>query len=276
MKSRIAALTGILLLAISCRSQRPATGDLPEDPSDPTIAVFRFEDGKPVIRAGRLHSGQFRKLSVGDYPSVSPGGGFVAYNRSLRTGIQPVEVIEIQSGIVRKFDSIPKDLAPWPESFWSKDETLIAFQVHDFTGNKDRCVVSMVDDSFWRGTDAEFRLKYPNAFKTTTLDARSSAEGRLTIENFKHVGALFFRADNGESIRLTPENMGVASSPIWLERTREALFVGRRANPPYDENRVMPGKIYLIKPEARDWANASDQEWEKAIVTDGEQVSCSK
>jgi hypothetical protein len=70
--------------------------------------------------------------------------------------------------------------------------------------------------------------------------------------------------------------MGVTSPPIWIERTREALFVGSRVCPPYGDKNVMPGNVYLIKPEARDWANASTKEWQDAIVTVGEQVSCSK
>lgn len=137
-------------------------------------------------------------------------------------------------------------------------------------------MVSMTDGSFWRGTDAEFHFKYSNAFNSTELGARRSTEGRLAIENFKHVGALFFRSDNGDSIRLTPEDMGVASAPIWIERTREALFVGRRVVWPYGDKNVMDGNIYLIKPGAKDWANASKKEWEAAIVTAGEQVSVSE
>lgn len=267
---------GLMLLAASCGKQAPAFGNLPGDPNDLTAAVFRFEDGKPVICIGKLHSHGFRKLCVGDYPQVSPSGKFVAYNQSLRAGIEPIEVIEIQTGKVRTFDSIPEDLHPYPESFWSRDETLIAFEVHDFTGNRVKCVVSMTDGSFWRGTDAEFNVRHAGAFNSTRIGARSSIEGRLAIENFKHVGALFFRSDKGESIRLTPEDMGVTSPPIWIERTREALFVGSRVCPPYGDKNVMPGNVYLIKPEARDWANASTKEWQDAIVTVGEQVSCSK
>jgi hypothetical protein len=190
--------------------------------------------------------------------------------------IQPVEVIEIQTGMVTSFPSIPRDLAPWPESFWSSNEKLVTFQVHDFDGNRNRSVVSMVDGSYWRGTDAEFDARYANAFGPTELQARHSAERRLFVENFQHVGALFFRPDKGNPIRVSAENMGVSSSPIWLERTREALFVGRRVSPPYREEDVSDGIVYLIKPEAKDWANASMKDWKEAIVASGEQVSCSK
>lgn len=272
----VTCLMCTLLFAISCDDHTHSSGELSEDPQDLTVAVYQIEDGEGSIRVAKLHLKHFHKLCVGDYPSVSPSGRFVAYNQSLSTGIHPVRVIEIQTGEVRTFDSIPKDLAPWPESFWSRDESLIAFHVHDFTGNKSRCVVSMLDGSFWRGTDVEFHDKYQGHFGSTTLCARESGEGRLTIKNFNHVGALYFRADNGDSIRLTPEDMGVASPPIWIERTGEALFIGRRVRPPYRDEDVMPGNVYLIKPEAKDWANVSTKEWHDAIVTMGEQVSASR
>jgi hypothetical protein len=262
------------LLAASCGKKDSALANLPDDPNDLTTAIFRFEDGKPVICIGNLHSHRFRTLCVGDYPRVSPSGRYVAFNQSLRTGIAPIKVIEVQTGKVRTFDSIPHDLRPWPESFWSKDESLIAFEVHDFEGNRVKCVVSMSDGSYWRGTDAEFRTKYPDAFNSINLNARRSVDGRLVVENFKHVGALFFQTGKG-AVRLTPEDMAVTAPPIWIERTGEALFVGRRVVPPYGDKDVMPGNVYLIKPEAKDWANASTKDWEAAIVTVGEQVSCS-
>jgi hypothetical protein len=258
----------------SCEKKDLVLANLPEDPNDLTTAIFRIEDGKPIICIGKLHSHRFRKLCVGDYPRVSPSGKYVAYNQSLRTGIAPIKVIEVQTGKVRTFDSIPHDLSPWPESFWSKDESLIAFEVHDFEGNRVKCVVSMSDGSYWRGTDAEFRTKYPDAFNSISLDARRSVDGRLVVENFKHVGALFFQTGKG-AVRLTPEDMAVTAPPIWIERTSEALFVGSRVVPPYRDEDVMSGNVYLIKPEAKDWANASTKDWEAAIVTVGEQVSCS-
>ena len=275
MKAKVFAIVATLLAA-SCEKKDYALANLPEDPNDLTTAIFRFEEGKPVICIGKLHSGHFRKLCVGDYPRVSPSGRYVAYNQSLRTGIAPIKVIEVQTGKVRTFDSIPHDLQPWPESFWSKDESLIAFEVHDFDGNRVKCVVSMTDGSFWRGTDAEFRTKYPDAFNSINLNARRSVEGRLIIENFKRVGALFFQNGKGGMVRLTPEDMAVASPPIWIERTGEALFVGSHVVPPYGDENVMPGNVYLIKPEAKDWANASKKDWDAAIVTMGEQVSCSQ
>jgi hypothetical protein len=273
-KAKVFTIVATLLVA-SCEKKDSSLANLPEDPNDLTTAIFRIEEGKPVICIGKLHSHRFRKLCVGDYPRVSPSGRYVAYNQSLPTGIAPIKVIEVQTGKVRTFDSIPHDLQPWPESFWSKDESLIAFEVHDFAGNRVKCVVSMADGSFWRGTGAEFRTNYPDAFNSINLNARRSVEGRLVIENFKHVGALFFQTGKGGMVRLTPEDMAVASPPIWIERTGEALFVGRRVVPPYDDKDVMSGNVYLIKPEAKDWANASKKDWEAAIVTMGEQVSCS-
>ena len=263
-------------LLVSCDEPKSSYSALSERPEDPIVAVFAVEDGKGCIRAGKLRSGHFKKLCDGDYPSLSPSGKFLAYNQSTRNGIQAVRVIEIRTGKVTIFDSIPKDIAPWPESFWSKDEKLIAFHVHDFTGNRSRCVVSMEDGSFWRGTDLEFRDKHPDDFGVTTLGARASVEGRLEIRNLKHVGALFFRSGGGESIRLTPENMGVTGTPIWIEKTGEALFVGSRVNSPYGDEDVLPGKIYLIRPGSMDWANASEKEWEKAVIMSGEQVSLSR
>lgn len=267
---------------VSCEKP-PRTGvEMPDDPSDETVAIFRFEDGKQVIYSGKLHSRRFKKICSGDYPRVSPSGRWVAYNpikdaSHRNPAIQPIEVIEIQTGQVTTFASIPRDLTPWPESVWSSDEKLITFQVHDFNGNRVRCVVNRLDGSYWRGTDAEFGAKYGTAFGPTELDARKSVDGRLSIENYKHVGALYLHSGNGKSIRLTPETMGVASTPIWIARTGEALFVGSYvARRTFKEDSVEPGNVYLIKPEALDWANASRSKWKAAIVTSGEQVSTSK
>lgn len=255
---------------------------MPDDPSDETVAIFRFEDGKQVIYSGKLHSRRFKKLCSGDYPRVSPSGRWVAYNpikdaSHRNPAIQPIEVIEIQTGQVTTFGSIPRDLTPWPESVWSSDEKLITFQVHDFNGNRVRCVVNRLDGSYWRGTDAEFGAKYGTAFGPTEIDSRKSVDGRLSIENYKRVGALYLHSGKGKSIRLTPETMGVASTPIWIERTGEALFVGSYvARHTFKEDSVEPGNLYLIKPEALDWAKASKSQWKAAIVSSGEQVSASK
>ena len=231
MRIRIASLIASLLFVVSCENQTPFVFDKGDDPADMIAAVYRVEDGEGVICVGKLHSHHFRKLCNGDYPSVSPSGRFVAHNRSVRAGIQTVRVIEIQTGKVTTFNSIPEGTAPRPESFWSKDERLIAFHVNDFNGNRGRCVVSLTDGSFWRGTNAEFAYQYPNVFRSIVLDARRSVEGRLTIENFKDVGALFYHPSNEKMIRLTPEDMAVGNPPIWIERTGEALFVGSRVPP---------------------------------------------
>ena len=194
--------------AASCGKPNRSVVEVADDPADETVAVFRFEDGKQVIYCGELHSRRLKKLCFGDYPSVSPSGRFVAYNpiadaSHRHPAIQPIEVIEVQTGKLTSFPSIPRDLAPWPESFWSSDEALVAFQVHDFEGDRGRCVVSTVDGSYWRGTDAEFEARYAKAFGSTELQARHSAEGRLFVENFQHVGALYFRPDKGNPIRIS-------------------------------------------------------------------------
>ena len=280
MKKRIANLLGLLLLAASCEKQATPVTDKPDDPSDLTIAMTGNEPGENTIKVGKLHSHHFRTLCAGDHAAVSPSGRFVAYNppwNAKTFSLSCVEVIEIQTGKVTRFDSIPTDLAPNPGSFWSKDETLIAFYIHDSNGNRSRCVVNMMDGSFWRGTNDEFAAKYLNVFGSTEINARQSVEGRLTIENFKRVGALFFHPTKGKATRLTPEDMAVAYPPIWIEKTGEVLFSGSYViRHFFDEDDGEPDQVYLIKPEGRDWAHASRKAWKDAIVTGGERVSSSK
>jgi hypothetical protein len=278
MRKRIANLIGLLLLAASCEKQTAPVANKPDDPSDLTIAMTGNEPGEDTIKVGKLHSHQFRKLCAGDNAAVSPSGRFVAYSPHWNGKALPlpcVEVIEIQTGKVTRFDSIPKDLDPYPPSFWSKDEKLIAFYASNDSRN--RCVVSMTDGSFWRGTKEEFAAKFSDIFGSTEINARHSVEGRLTIENFKRVGTLFFHPTNGKAIRLTPEDMAVAYPPIWIEQTGEALFSGAYViRHFFDEDDFEPDQVYLIKPEGRDWAHASRKAWKEAIVTGGERVSSSK
>jgi len=271
------AVVSALFLAC-CGKPKASSRRGPIDPNDQTVAIFGFDQGQQVISSGKLHSYVFAKLCNGDYPEVSPSGRFVAYNPTgnRNPAIQPVEVFDISTGKTLSFASIPTDLLPNPSSFWSKDERKLAFKVHDFNGNRDTCVVDIVDGAFWRGSEAEFAARFGDVFGPIELNARHSAEGRLTVENYGHVGALYFHPDNGTPIRLTPENMGVPFTPLWLERTREALFVGVFTRPPYSDEDVSPGTVYLIKPEAKDWAHASKEDWEDATVAPGEQVSSSK
>jgi hypothetical protein len=255
-----------------------AGGNGPTDPKDETVAIFGFDHGKQVISSGKLHSHIFAELCSGSYPEVSPAGRYVAYNpdSNRNPAIQPINVVEISTGKTISFASIPTDLLPNPSSFWSKDEKSIAFKVHDFNGDRGYCVVKVTGGAYWRGSEAEFAGRFGDAFGPIELNARHSAEGRLTVENYGHVGALYFHPDTGEPIRLTPENMGVPSPPVWIERTGEALFVGVYTRPPYSDEDVSPGMVYLIKPEAKDWAHASKEEWINAAVSPGEQVSSSK
>ena len=123
------------------------------------------------------------------------------------------------------------------------------------------------------------------AFPQMDIDSRQSIEGRLSIENYKYYGALFFHPPNGVPFRLTPEKMFVNSPPIWIGRTGEALFVGTYDLTGFfkglffghdpDDFDAGPGEVYLIKPEERDWAHASRRVWTSVLVMPGEQVSCS-
>jgi hypothetical protein len=266
------------LLVASCGKSVTTGGSGPTDPNDETVAIFGFDNGKQVISSGKLHSHVFIEICSGSYPEVSPSGRYLAYNPNgtRNPAIQPINVVEISTGKTISFASIPTDLLPNPSSFWSKDEKSIAFKVHDFGGDRDSCVVDVVGGNYWRGSEADFTARFGNTFGPIELNARHSPEGRLTVENYGHVGALYFHPDTGQPIRLTSENMGVPSPPIWIERTREVLFVGVYTRPPYSDEDVSAGVIYLIKPEAKDWAHASEGDWKNAAVSPGEQVSSSK
>jgi hypothetical protein len=271
-------IVGSACLTAACGKLTSSLIQIPDNPKDETIAIFRIDREKQAIYSGKLHSHKFTEVCSGSYPEVSPSGRFIAYNPNggRNPAIQPVQLIEISTAKIFAFTSIPADLLPNPGSFWSKDERRIAFKVHDFNGNREDGVVNVADGSYWRGTESEFDSRFADAFGPIVLNARQSTEGRLTIENFDHVGALYFHPENGVPIRLTPENMGVTSVPIWIERTREALFVGVHTWPPYYDEDVSEGSVYLVKPEAKDWEHASKKDWEDAIISSGEQVSCSK
>ena len=283
----MAACTAILsaLLVASCEKPARSVADVPDDPSDETLAFLSSAPGENMIYWGKLHSHQFKKLCSGDNPSISPSGRFVAYNPPLYNSphpppkLAPIKVIAVETGNITSFDSIPRDLTPHPGCFWSSDEKLIAFPIYDWGGNRVRGVVSMVDGSFWQGTDAEFDAKYAKAFSSTEINARHSVEGRLSIENFKRVGALYFHPRAGKPIRLTPETMAVATTPIWIERTGEALFAGSFFSRNFfdpDNDHSEPAQVYLIKPEAKDWANASRNAWKEAIAAPGVRFSVSR
>lgn len=232
----------------------------------------------------------YRNLGFGDYPAVSPSGKYVAYNPegdprfSQRPGIPPIIVKEVATGKEIRFASIPEETRPWPGSRWSADETLIAFEVHDFEGNRSQAVVSVEDGSFWRGTREEFRVRYASAFPEVSSPLSvQSVTGQPDYHGWA-ANAVFYHPDSGPPVRLTPENMWISSSlgtAVWIERTGEVVFPAvwhsdLEISGPIEKRASPTPTIFVIKARARDWRNASREEWDAAALFEAEQVSCSR
>lgn len=128
---------------------------------------------------------------------------------------------------------------------------------------------------------ADFQKLGLDRFSSVEINARQSLDGRVSIENYKKVGALYFHPDRGEPFRLTPDHMAVSSTPIWISRTGEVLFSAFRVSAwkrwidPDDDDSEGPDEIYLIKPNVRDWTHASKADWEAVRMAYGLRVSSS-
>jgi transposase len=228
------------------------------------------------------------RIAVGDYPTVSPSGKYVAYNPCKSDGVgifeKFVHVVELKTGRTIVFDSIPKNTHIYPGSAWSSDEKLITFCVHDFDGSYgSRCIVSMVDGSFWRGTEDEFEIGYGRLFQCETESTQIFVEEMLSepkvgLDNpgcdceDRHANGLFYHLRTGLPIRLTRTDM-LVDRAVWIEPTREILFTAQWHE---DYRAARPWRIYLINPEAKDWRNLSRRAWNAAVIGAGDDISGSR
>lgn len=284
--STLAVLVGLAfsLCSLTTRADERSGNGTP----DPTVAFFTIRDGKLTILAGQLRSRRFRNVGVGQSPRVSPSGKFVAYNpvsdpRFSQQGIAHVIVKDTVTAVLRQFRSIPPDTRPYPGCIWSADETLLAFDVHDFESNRSKAVVDLRDDSFWRGTEEEFNTRYSGRFpEACSPVAVAAVPGGPDYHGYPAT-ALFYKPLNGPAVRLTPENLWVCRPPsgaAWVASTGEVIFPAIwKADLPtqgWIEKRPRPiPTMFVIKPEAKDWMKASRAEWDAAAICQAEEVSSS-
>lgn len=274
-----------VLFSCSKRDSQPKAV-LPDDPNDVTIAFFGFHDGKQTIHAGKLHSNNYRRLCIGAYPRVSHSGKFVARNpegdnRFKSRAIPPIVVTELATGKETSFASIPKDTAPWPGCVWSLDDSRIAFDVHDFEGNRSKALVSYQDGSFWHGTEAEFASQFGKHFQSSAARVSIEEVPGERVPNGFRARALYFQKADGNRIRVTPATMWVADKALWIERTGEIVFLAlwhSDLNAGSNEKEMPwkhPPDVYLLNPAAKDWPLATTQQWQDAHIFNAEDVSCS-
>ena len=279
----IAAALTFCLSATAIADPRAETGT-----SDPTVAFFTIRDGKLTILAGKLRSRSFKPMGIGQSPRVSPSGKFVAYNpvndpRFNQQGIAHVIVKEIETGKLKQFRSIPPDTRPYPGCVWSDDETLLAFDVHDFESNGSKAVVDVRDDSFWRGSKEEFSARYGRRFPAERSPVSLAAVPGESDYHGYPATAVFFKPADGPPARLTPDNLWVCrptNGAAWIASTGEVIFPAiweaDLATEGWIEKRPRPtATMFLIKPGAKDWMKATRAEWDAAALCQAEEVSTS-